>query len=740
MLEYRALAGLTIHDGDEELAVGGPRQRRLLAVLLIHRGAVVSGDLLAEAVFDGGRPSGAHGTIRSYVARLRRVLDRPGGGSRLTTQAPGYRLEVPDDAFDVARFERTVALGRSSLAAGRPDEAARLLRSGLGLWHGDAYGEFADEDWARPEVVRLDELRLAAHDLLAEAGLACGRAAEVVADLEGLVAEHPFRESFQGKLMLALYRTGRQAEALRSYQAYRRALAEELGLEPEPELADLERRILAHDEALRGPPAHHLGALVADTVPSHPGASTNGPRTVLGEQEAEVTAGDPRRAATRRRATQLAVLGIAVVIALVAGTVAVRRLDQADRNGRMAVARELAAVSVANLELDPERSILLALAAVEQTRESEGAAVPEAVDALRRAVSASRAVLRVPRVGGPLAWSPDAAAVAVEAVADRGTVEVRDVRTGMVVRSFEAHGSRLRRLAFAPDGTVLVTAAADAVRIWDLATGAEVLVVPAPEAGGAPAAAVLSADGALLAVAWPGRDLVEVREVETGAVVREVSVQAPLSVAFDPTGSRLAVASGSQARAEVVRLDGTGDPIPLAAPSHPLSAVAWSPDGSRIAISSEDDGTHIVDALTGAVRLTLPGPRGVTALAWCPRSARIVTAGTDGTATVWQVDARGPRVQLRLATQDAQLGLADLAFSPDGTRLATTDMARTALRIWDVDPATTPPADRTPGSATAPTIGAGLELDELVELARGALTRTLTADECERFFHVRPCP
>jgi hypothetical protein len=126
-----------------------------------------------------------------------------------------------------------------------------VLREGLGLWRGEAYAEFADEDWARPEAQRLGELRLVAYELLADAELACGRAAEVVSELEGLAGEHPLRESFQAKLMLALYRSGRQVEALRAYQAHREVLAGELGLDPPPELAELEGRILVHDEELR---------------------------------------------------------------------------------------------------------------------------------------------------------------------------------------------------------------------------------------------------------------------------------------------------------------------------------------------------------------------------------------------------------------------------------------------------------------------------------------------------------
>jgi DNA-binding SARP family transcriptional activator len=251
MLEYRVMGGLSVADGGDELSLGGSRQRRLAAVLLMDRNRVVSVDRLAEIVFAGEPTPGAATTLRSYVARLRRVVERAGSGSRVVTRPPGYMLEVDDEAFDVGRFEAAVGAGRSCLTRGESAEASRVLRDGLSLWRGHPYAEFADEDWARPEAQRLGELRLVAYELLADAELACGRAAEVASELEPLAAEHPLREAFQAKLMLALYRSGRQVEALRAYQAHRKVLAGELGLEPPPELAELESRILVHDEALR---------------------------------------------------------------------------------------------------------------------------------------------------------------------------------------------------------------------------------------------------------------------------------------------------------------------------------------------------------------------------------------------------------------------------------------------------------------------------------------------------------
>lgn len=251
MLQYRALGALTVADDGDDVHVGGSRQRRLVAMLLVHRNSVVSADQLSEAVFAGEPTPGAHTTLRSYVARLRKVTDGNGSGSRVVTQAPGYMLQVPDDAFDIARFERLVSDGRSRLARDDAVAASSELREALALWRGEAYAEFADEDWARPEVQRLGELHLSAYEQLVDAELACGRAAEMIPQLETLVAEHPLREVSRGQLMVALYRTGRPVDALRAFQDYREVLADELGLDPSPELVELERRVLAQDTTLQ---------------------------------------------------------------------------------------------------------------------------------------------------------------------------------------------------------------------------------------------------------------------------------------------------------------------------------------------------------------------------------------------------------------------------------------------------------------------------------------------------------
>lgn len=251
MIRFHALGGLTVTDehGDE-VGIGGSRQRRLMAMLLIHRNAVVSVDRLADVVFAGEPTPAASTTLRSYVARTRRVVNGNGSGPTVVTQAPGYVLRLPDEMFDVACFERLVATGGSRLAHDDPAAAASALREALALWRGDAYAEFADEDWVRPEAQRLAELRLVAQERLIEAELAAGRAAEMIPEIESLTREHSLRESFRSQLMIALYRAGRQADALRVFGDYRQLLVEELGVEPSPSLAALQQRVLNHDPSL----------------------------------------------------------------------------------------------------------------------------------------------------------------------------------------------------------------------------------------------------------------------------------------------------------------------------------------------------------------------------------------------------------------------------------------------------------------------------------------------------------
>lgn len=250
MIQFRVLGEVAVVVDGQRSAMGGARLRRLVAMLLIHRNTVVSVDRLADAVFAGEPTDAAATTLRSYIARVRRVVEGHDDRVGVFTQPPGYCLRVPDELFDAATFEALVGDAGRSLLRGDPEAAGASARQAIEQWTGDPYPEFDDEAWVQPEAQRLQELRLVAADRYFEAELGCGRASDVVSEIERMVRGHPVREGFRSQLMLALYRSGRQADALRAYQDFRAFLVDELGLEPSPQLADLEARILAHDASL----------------------------------------------------------------------------------------------------------------------------------------------------------------------------------------------------------------------------------------------------------------------------------------------------------------------------------------------------------------------------------------------------------------------------------------------------------------------------------------------------------
>ena len=236
-MEFRLLGPLeAVDDHGAPVALGGPRPRALLALLLLHRNEVVSGDRLIDGIWGESPPASAQNALQVHVHALRRVL----GAERIETRPPGYVLHVGDGELDVERFERLAAQGQAGEA--------------LALWRGPALAGLADEPFARVEAARLEDARLAALEARIAADLETGRHTALTAELEALVAAHPHRERLRGQQMLALYRSGRQADALAAYREARAAL-DELGLEPSAELRELEQRILRQDASLDAPRA-----------------------------------------------------------------------------------------------------------------------------------------------------------------------------------------------------------------------------------------------------------------------------------------------------------------------------------------------------------------------------------------------------------------------------------------------------------------------------------------------------
>jgi YVTN family beta-propeller protein len=250
-VEFGVLGPVAARRDGRELLLGGPKQRALLAILLLHANEVISRDGLIEGLWGERPPATAAHTLDNYVSRLRKAL----GPDRLARRPPGYVLRVDPLELDLDRFEQLRQEAREQLARGRPREAAATLRSALALWRGAALADVLYEPFAALEAERLEERRVSALEERIDADLELGHAADLIPELEQLVRENPFRERPLAQMMLALYQSGRQADALAAFQTGRRHLAEQLGLEPGPALQELQRKILDHDPSLglRGP-------------------------------------------------------------------------------------------------------------------------------------------------------------------------------------------------------------------------------------------------------------------------------------------------------------------------------------------------------------------------------------------------------------------------------------------------------------------------------------------------------
>jgi predicted ATPase len=249
-VEFRILGPLEVMENGQALELGAQKQRALLAMLLLHANEVVSSDRLIEALWEDEPPETAQKALQVYVSQLRKLLGR----EKLETKAPGYRLRVQEGELDLERFRRLSS-------EGKPNEA-------LVLWRGPPLGEFVYQSFAQAEIARLEELRLACLEERIERDLAQGRQAVLAGELEALVSEQPLRERLRGQLMLALYRSGRQADALESYQEGRRLLVEELGIEPSRELQELHRAILNQEAALGLTPVERPKLVATPSLPT----------------------------------------------------------------------------------------------------------------------------------------------------------------------------------------------------------------------------------------------------------------------------------------------------------------------------------------------------------------------------------------------------------------------------------------------------------------------------------------
>jgi ABC-type transport system substrate-binding protein/DNA-binding SARP family transcriptional activator len=321
--EFGILGPLEVCRSGRAVPLGGPRQRAVLALLLLEANRVVSLDRLAEDVWGGHPPDGWVTTVQIYVSHLRQALEpgraRGAAGEVLVTRNPGYLLRVNGEQLDAARFQDGFAAGRAALEAGRPAEAADTLRTALGLWRSGVLADLADYAFTRPEAARLEELRLAAVEARVDADLALGRHDALAAELDQLAGEHPLRERPHGQLILALYRCGRQGDALAAYRRARDLLAGELGIDPAEPLRRLHASVLAQDPALDWHDDREI--------------LTEGHRPDVGILVSSPARESPRRPAApsrelawvRRHGRRLLVIGSALAVAAGLGIVAVAR-------------------------------------------------------------------------------------------------------------------------------------------------------------------------------------------------------------------------------------------------------------------------------------------------------------------------------------------------------------------------------------------------------------------------------
>ena len=305
-IEFRLLGPLAVVRDDTEVDLGGRRRRAALALLLLEPGRPVRTDRIVDRLWGESPPAGAVGTLQSYISRLRGALEpeRKAGGTAtvLVSEASGYVLRVDPELVDAKRFERLADEGSAALSVARPEDAEALLTEALALWRGPALAEFAYESWAQPAIERLETRRLAALEDRAGAQLALGKHAAAAAELTELVSRYPTSERLRGHHALALYRSGRQVEALDSLRAARDALREELGLDPGPELRELEERILKQDPELAATPVTAPAAPKAPRRPAPaPAASVAAEDGFVGrEAELSRTAGALERTAQSR--------------------------------------------------------------------------------------------------------------------------------------------------------------------------------------------------------------------------------------------------------------------------------------------------------------------------------------------------------------------------------------------------------------------------------------------------------
>jgi WD40 repeat protein/class 3 adenylate cyclase len=400
------------------------------------------------------------------------------------------------------------------------------------------------------------------------------------------------------------------------------------------------------------------------------------------EHARELRERDLERRSVRRLRALVAVMAVAAVIAGAITIFAFGQQRRAENEARNARARELSAAALANLDADPELSILLAEEAIEQTRSADGSVLREAEEALHRAVGASRIVLSVPRLGGAVDWGRSGVFV-TEGPENTGIIDIRDATTGKRTTSFKGHDVDVNSVAFSHDGSMLATTGDDgALKVWGPDDGK----LQSSFAGeGEVWGPSFSPDGSLVSASWPDEGSVRVMRSTSGRVVNAIRVEGlPFDTDLSPDGRRVAVTQSFD-RFILVFDVRTGERLfTLRGLPYGASTVAWNADGRLLATASNDGSVYIWDGRTGRQLSELIGHTGVAiTVDWSPDSKRLLSGGSDGTARVWQLREHGAREIMSLSAADTRTG-ALAAFSPDASHVVTGDFGIEAAKVWDV--------------------------------------------------------
>jgi YVTN family beta-propeller protein len=471
---FGVLGPLEVLRAGDAVPLGGPRQRAVLALLLLQANQVVSQDRLIEDVWEGHAPAASITSLQTYVSHLRRALEpnRPRGDARevLATRDHGYVLLVNREQLDAAVFQDELTAGIATLEAGRHAEAARRLGQALGLWRGPVLADLSDYAFIRPEAARLEELRLAALEARINADLALGRHHMLTAELDRLVREHPLRETLHAQRMLALYRCGRQADALAAYQQVHGLLADELGIDPGEPLRRLHQGVLAQDPDLdwrpESPAPAPAEATGADArKPSSPPSGAHGPGPVL------VPGGQVR---SPSRVPRLLVLGLVLAVAAVTSIVVVARPWAREQAG-------LPANSVGLIDLGGGRvGAPVTLGSPDGLASGDGAiwAVSSTTNTLSRINPVTHAVVQqIPVGSAPTAVTVTPGGNVWVANSGDGTVWRINAAAGAVVQQIPV-GNVPVAIASGPSGVWVANQGDNTVTRIDPGTGAVTKTVP----------------------------------------------------------------------------------------------------------------------------------------------------------------------------------------------------------------------------------------------------------------------